>query len=499
MAEGNLMIYIPFVIYLLSLILLGYLAHRKLQASETFTEEFWVGSRSFGAFLVAFTWATSWTSGGSFIGTPSIYYTYGWTALLWQAGAGLLGILGLIAIGRRLVTISRESNALTLPDLFIDRYEKRSIGVLSALIILIFGAAYMVSQYIAAAIILELILDIPYVLGIFIFAIIVGLYTSIGGVRGVAYTDIVQGILMVVGSIVLAIIVVVKGGGLTAISESIASQNINLIAPPGPDNWLPFPMAISMFFVLGVAVMAQPHVVVRLFTVKNVRSVHRAGAVVAVVTFIWFISLFLISMAGRHLMPEIEVSDQFLPLIALSYAPKILAGIILAAPFAAVMSTVDSLLLSVSGAAVRDIYQNNINPNVDQRTLRNLSYAVTFIISIIVLLFALKPPAFLQLIVIFAISGFAASFTIPLIMGLYWRGATPTGGIVSMVGGFLTLIILYIFDIPNPLGFDPLVWGMLISFILMIIVSQITKPVSRETLLKYFGTLNEGASKERTG
>lgn len=487
LVDGSLMIYLPFIIYLLSLILLGYLAHRKLQSSETFAEEFWVGSRTFGAWLVAFTWATSWTSGGSFIGTPSIYYTYGWTALLWQAGAGLLGILGLIAIGRRLVTISRESNALTLPDLFIDRYEKRSIGILSALIILIFGAAYMVSQYIAAAIILELILDIPYVVGIFIFAIIVGLYTSIGGVRGVAYTDIVQGILMIGGSIVLAIILVVKAGGLTAINTSMMSQNPDLLAPPGPDNWLPFPMAISMFFVLGVAVMAQPHVVVRLFAVKNVKSVHRAGAVVAVVTFLWFISLFLVSMAGRVLMPGIEASDQFLPLIALNYAPKILAGIILAAPFAAVMSTVDSLLLSVSGAAVRDIYQNNLNPNVTQNKLRKLSYAVTFMISVIVLLFALKPPAFLQLIVIFAISGFAASFTIPLIMGLYWKGATPTGGLYSMIGGFLTLIVLYAFDIPNPLGFDPLVWGMVVSFILMVIVSKLTKPVSQDTLSKYFG------------
>lgn len=492
---GSATINITFFIYLVALILLGYMAHSKVKSAASFTEEYWVGSRSFGPWLVAFTWATAWTSGGSFIGTPAYYYTYGWTALLWQAAAGLLGILGLISIGRRVANISRDSNCLTLPDLFVDRYESKNIGLLAALIILIFGSAYMVSQFVAAARILEVTLNIPYVWGIVIFAVIVGLYTSIGGVRGVAYTDILQGLLMVGGAMAIVVVIVAKAGGLAAISNSLLSQDPNLMVPPGPKNWLPFPMAISMFFVLGVAVMAQPHVLVRLFTVKDVKSVQRAGVVVSVVTFTWFICLFLTSIAGRVLMPNIEVADQALPLVVITHAPKFLAGIMLAAPFAAVMSTVDSLLLSVSGAAIRDIYQRNINPNVDEKVIKKLSYATTFIVGLVVLLLSLNPPAFLQAIVIFAISGFAASFTMPIIMGLFWKGATAMGGMVSMVGGFLTLIVLYAFKIPRPLGFDPLIWGMLVSMVLMVAVSKVTPTASDDVNERYFGFTRSAVKK----
>lgn len=485
--KSSLTTNLVFLTYVLTLIFLGFVAHLKVKKSENFSQEYWVGGRSFGPWLVAFTWATSWTSGGSFIGTPAIYYTYGWPALLWQAGAGVLGIIGIIAIGRRVSTIAYQSNCMTLPDLFVDRYENKYMGFMAASFILIFGIAYMISQYVAAARILEVMTGIPYAIGIIIFAVVVGLYTSFGGLRGVAYTNIFQGLIMVGGSILIAIIMIAKAGGMANINATMLAQDPNLLVGPGPDNWLPINTAISMFFVLGVAVMAQPHVITRLFSVKDTDSVKKAGVLVAVITFIWFISLFISSIAGRALIPSIDVPDQIFPTIVVNYTPKLLAGIMLSAPFAAVMSTVASLLLSTSSAIIRDIIERNSKEELTDVKLKKLSYITTLTISILVMILSLNPPAFLQAIVIFAISGFAASFTIPIAVGLFWPGATPTGGFVSMVLGFLTLIVLYAFKIPNPLGFNPLIWGLLVSFISIIIVSKVTKPSSDELLERYFG------------
>lgn len=489
--KGSIVTYLVFLSYFAILIGLGIFAHIKVKRSANFSEEYWVGGRSFGPWLVAFTWATSWTSGGSFIGTPAVYYTNGWPALLWQAGAGVLGIAGMIAIGRRVATVAGESGCMTLPDLFVARFEHKLMGVLAALIILVFGIAYMVSQYVAAARILEVIAGIPYLIGIIIFAVVVGLYTSFGGLRGVAYTNVFQGLIMVGGSIIIAGIMIVKAGGLSQISQTLMSQDPSLIVGPGPNNWLPIQSAISMFFVLGVAVMAQPHVVTRLFSVKDVTSVKKAGVLVSIVTFIWFMCLFISSIAGRSLIPKMAVPDQIFPTLVITYSSKFVAGIMLSAPFAAVMSTVASLLLSTSSAIIRDIYQVGMGKKADEKQLKKMSYITTTVISAVVMVLAINPPAFLQAIVIFAVSGFAASFTVPIVMGLFWEGATPAGGMASMLSGFLTLLVLYGFKIKDPLGFHPLMWGLAISLVVIVVVSKITKPSSDSIRERYFGISSE--------
>jgi sodium/pantothenate symporter len=176
------------------------------------------------------------------------------------------------------------------------------------------------------------------------------------------------------------------------------------------------------------------------------------------------------------LIPSIDVPDRIFPTIVLQYTGDVLSGLLLSAPFAAVMSTVSSLILSTSGAVMKDIYQRNINPDASPATIKTISYVSTIAISILVMFLALNPPEFLQNIVMFAISGFAASFTVPILLGFFWKGGTPAGGLLSMISGFVTLIGLYLSANPNPLGFNPLVWGLLVSALVMYVVSKFTKP-----------------------
>lgn len=475
-----------FLLYFLFLIAVSLYAYYRRKKAKNFSEEYFVGGRSFGAWLVAFMWATSWTSGGTFIGTPAVYYSNGWSALLWQAGAGVLGMIGMLAIGRRISRFAAEHHCVTLPDLFVERFQNRLMGICAAVSILVFGIAYMVSQYVAAARILETFIGMPYLWAIVFFAVIVGIYTTVGGIRGVAYNTIIQGFVMLGGSVIIAVVMVKAAGGFPNIALKLAEIDPQLLSAPGPKNFLPLPTAFSTFFILGVAVMAQPHVVTRIFTVRNMNSLKRAGALISVITMVWFMSLFASAMAARALIPSIAVPDTIFPTIVLKYTGSILSGLLLSAPFAAVMSTVSSLILSTSGALMKDIYQRNINPNASEKTIKTVSYVSTIAISALVMVLALNPPVFLQDIVMFAISGFAASFTVPIVLGFFWKGGTPMGGLLSMISGFVCLIALYMRPNPNPLGFNPLVWSLLVSALVMVAVSQVTKPNDQELMEKIF-------------
>jgi len=476
-----------FFAYFIVLIGISILAYQKRRNAKNFQEEYYVGGRSFGPWLVAFVWATSWTSGGTFIGTPSVYYSYGWTTILWQAGAAILGICGMLMIGRRISKFASEHNCLTLPDLFVERFQSRTMGIVAALSIIVFGVAYIVSQYTAATRSIETFFGFDYTTALILFAAVTAIYTIIGGIRGVAYNALVQGVIMLGGSVIIAIIMVREAGGLAAITQAQQKIDPMLLVPPGPDNYLPLATGFSTFFTLGVAVMAQPHVITRVFSVKDVKSLKRAGALISIICMIWFFALFLSAQAARALIPSIEVSDQIFPTIVLTYCGKYLAGILMCAPFAAVMSTVSSLTMVCSSALIKDIYQRTAKEEIPANKLKMVTYGVTLALAAIVVALSLNPPAFLQDIVMFAINGFAASFTIPIVLGFFWKGATPMGGLFSMISGFLTMIGLYVLPVPtNLLGFNPLIWALIVSSIVMVVVSKYSKKQNEIFLTELF-------------
>ena len=170
---------IVFFAYFVVLILVSIAAYYKRKKAANFQEEYYVAGRSFGAWLVACVWATSWTSGGTFIGTPSVYYSFGWCTILWQAGAAVLGICGMLMIGRSISTFASENHCVTLPDLFAERFQSRAMGVIAALSIIVFGVAYMVSQYTAAARIIETFFGFDYTTALVLFALVTAVYTIV--------------------------------------------------------------------------------------------------------------------------------------------------------------------------------------------------------------------------------------------------------------------------------------------------------------------------------
>ncbi|MCH2399933.1 MAG: hypothetical protein MK364_12535, partial [Pirellulales bacterium] len=276
------------------------------------------------------------------------------------------------------------------------------------------------------------------------------------------------------------------------------------VTGPGPhresaNGFLPLSLAISFFFMWAISGTGQPSNMVRLMAFKDTPTLRRSIFTVALYYSAIYFPLVVIFCCARVLIPGMESEpDRIMPQMAVELTSNIgmgwLAGLLIAAPFAAVMSTVDSFLLMISSALVRDIYQRNIDRDATEQAIKKLSYAFTMIIGLGALLGALHPPEFLQDIIVYTGSGLASCFLGAVVYSLYWPRANHQGCIAAMLSGFLAHLSLYCvgflqgkgFSAFKPWDMDPVVVGLLASFIIGYVVTLMTPPPADDLVKKYF-------------
>ena len=592
---------VTFAIYLLGVFVLAWLSSRVRQKKE-FVGEYFLGGRSLGLWAFALTFAATSSSGGSFMGFPSLVYTHGWVLALWIASYMLVPLVGMGLLGKRVNRLARQSGAVTIPDLIKARFRSESVGMIATLLVLFFMFFYLLAQFKAGSKIMTTLLQdvaiyqsavnaiggaidgLPwiasaepdYVLCLLVFAFSVIVYTAFGGFRAVVWTDVMQGIVMGAGVIILLFLTLGQVGGLTKATEQLKEMTppetgigivtlgqaqtdmitlpkgawlrlpdggiarlaeqaslakgetqteakllkittpaeVDRIEPtdfsftvtstftanetkgfgkglkgvyvsaPGPhpereDGFLNVWIAISFFFFWAFGSAGQPSNMVRLMAFKGTNVLRNAILAVSVYYTVIYLLLVVIFCCARILLPGMEVdSDRIMPELAAKVTGDAgvpwLAGLLLAAPFAAVMSSVDSFLLMVSSAVVRDIYQNRVNPNASEKRLKRLSYLVTGVVGILAMLAVLNPPQYLQSLIIFASSGLAGCFLMPMLLGLYWPQITAKGAIAGMLGGLGCHLSLYVagyvikgkFEAFKLLEFDPFIWSLVVSGLL---------------------------------
>ena len=597
---------VTFAIYLLGVFVLAWLSSRVRRKKE-FVGEYFLGGRSLGLWAFALTFAATSSSGGSFMGFPSLVYTHGWVLALWIASYMLVPLVGMGLLGKRVNRLARQSGAVTIPDLIKARFRSESVGMIATLLVLFFMFFYLLAQFKAGSKIMTTLLQdvaiyqsavnavggaidgLPwiasaepdYVLCLLVFAFSVIVYTAFGGFRAVVWTDVMQGIVMGAGVIILLFLTLGQVGGLTKATEQLKemtppktgigivtlgqaqSDMITLpkgawlrlpdggiarlaeqaslakgetqteakllkittpaevdrieptdfsftvtstftanetkgygkglkgvyVSAPGPhpereDGFLNVWIAISFFFFWAFGSAGQPSNMVRLMAFKGTNVLRNAILAVSVYYTVIYLLLVVIFCCARILLPGMEVdSDRIMPELAAKVTGDAgvpwLAGLLLAAPFAAVMSSVDSFLLMVSSAVVRDIYQNRVNPDASEKSLKRLSYLVTGVVGILAMLAVLNPPQYLQSLIIFASSGLAGCFLMPMLLGLYWPQITAKGAIAGMLGGLGCHLSLYIagyvikgkFEAFKLLEFDPFIWSLVVSGLLCWICS----------------------------
>ena len=481
-------VWFAFALYLAATFYFAYLAHRR--ASKTrFMEDFFVAGRSIGPWVLGLTWIATAASGGTFIGSPALGYTFGWSVMLWICSYMVVATAGFGLFGKRVAELGRRTGALTFPDLLRDRFESQAIGTVSAVAIIILYIAYLVAQYVAGARVIEAVLGVPYHWGILGFALTVSLYTAYGGFRAVAWTDAFQAVVMLVGVLVTVFFAIRKLGGLQAVYDGLQAQSPDLLTASGPQEFLPIPAAISFFCIWALAGPAQPSTITRFLACRDTKALKRACFLIGIYISLLYPCVIGIGIMGRVLVPELETADHATPATILAVVPPVLAGFVLAAPLAAIMSTISSFLLVTSSAIVRDLYERNLPKPMGEKSARKLSHLATFAVAGVALAFALQPPDFLQYIVVFAGTGLAATFFFPTILGIYWPRMNQQGCMAGIVGGFGSFLAQYVmFGKISVGGFDPFVWSMLVSCASVVVVSLTTPPGPESLRERYFPT-----------
>jgi SSS family transporter len=389
-----------FLIYLVGVGALGWVAHRFLTEGQ-FVKDYFLGNRRLGPWVLALSFAATAISGGTFMGFPALIYTNGWVMALWIAGYMFVPLCTMAVLGKRINQASRLSGSITIPDVLRDRFESPSIAVLTSLILILFLGVNLVAQFKAGGLLMleawreviessstfqgQVVLgsqSVPrdYLFGVSLFVIMVVAYTTYGGFWGVTLTDVLEGLIMLFGAVTLAVLALVKVGGLGEATAALLREDPALVYGPGPPvlgaegailrpGFLPPHLAVSFFIQWTIIGIAQPGQLVRLMSFREMKSLQRALCLCAVYYALIYASLLVVFICARALYPPaalgVTKTDDIMPFMIRQLASPIstvLAGILLAAPYAAIMSTVAAYLLIVSSSLVRDIYQRMLRP-----------------------------------------------------------------------------------------------------------------------------------------
>lgn len=483
---------VPVVGYLLLLLAIGVWGMRRQADVEAGNKVggYFLGGRSLGWLVLVLTLLASAASAGTFVGGPGLVYQggYGWVLVsVWQVPTAFVAFC---LLGKRFAILGRKLNLITITDFFKQRYESPVVVVLISVGILVLLVAYMVPQFVAGARLLQAVSGVDYRTLLVIFAGVVLVYIALGGFLASTLTDALQGILMFFGGIAVWVALLTAAGGLGDVNAQVMDVKPALFTLPGPGGFT-LPMIMSYSLQLGLMLCVLPHLAVRAMSYRDARSVHTAmkvGPIIMVVITLGFLTMGLVA---HQFHPGMEVGDLALPRTIVDVLPDGIAGIVLSAPLAAAMSTVDSMILIVSGVVVRDLFTNYVNPRMSDDAAKRMASIASIVIGLVVLYLALDPPNYLEYLVIYAIGGLEAVLFVPLIGGLYAKRGNALGAVLAMVGGGGWYVVANEWVPELALGMFPIASSFGVAVLGYLLGAAIGGPPRREVLVKFWGTQAE--------
>ncbi len=439
----NFAIVLPLLAYIVIVFAGAVYAFRQRKKGD-FLTEYYVGNRSMTGFVLAMTTAATYVGASSFIGGPGAAYKFGlgWVLLAMIQVPVVLFTLGVL--GKKFAILARKNNSLTINDILFERYKSHSLMLLASLALLLSFFIMMAVQFIGVGRLLETTLNIDYKIAVLLFALTVGIYTFIGGFRAVVLTDSIQGIIMMIGTFLLLFAVIHAGGGVASIMQKLATINPRLLTPYGIESRpLDFTFMMSFWVLVCFGLLGLPSTVIRAISYKNSQALHRGVIIGTVVITVLMLSIHLAGALGRAIIPDLTITDKIIPTLMIRVMPPIVAGIFLAAPMAAIMSSIDSMLIQTSSTLIKDLYLRfKPEARLNEKRIKKLSTLTTLVMTILVTLAVLNPPDMLIWLNLFALGGLETTFLWVILFGLYWKKANSTGAICSMLTGFFSYIYL---------------------------------------------------------
>ncbi|QLD32427.1 sodium/proline symporter PutP [Mannheimia varigena] len=479
---------IMFVVYILGMIAIGFIAYRVTNNLSDYI----LGGRRLGSFVTALSAGASDMSGWLLMGLPGAVYAGGlieaWIAIGLTIGAYLNWKL---VAGRLRSHTEHSGDALTLPEYFHNRFSDKTklIKILSAVIFLLFFAIYCASGVVAGARVFENLFGLPYHQAIWYGAVATILYTFIGGFLAVSWTDTIQASLMVFALILTPLFVMYNLGGFDEMQALIdragemAQKDYNDIFA-GTSI-----LAVISLMAWGLGYFGQPHIVVRFMAAESVKSLENARRISMtwmVICLVGAIGIGYFGMAYFFGNPEQarNVSQNpeqiFIELAKLLFNPWV-AGILLSAILAAVMSTLSAQLLICSSAITEDLYKGILRPKATDKELVWLSRLMVLAVAALAIYIAQDPDSKVFGLVRNAWAGFGSAFGPVVLLSLFWKRMNGFGAIAGMLTGALVVHfwgdITELFVLPELYSMIP---GFITATVMIIVVSLITPAPSRE-------------------
>ncbi len=457
---------------------------RKGGSGAAYMEEYMTGGRGTGGFVLAMTLVATYLSAGSFIGGPGTAYTHGLAWVFLAMSQIPTGYYTLMVLGKKFAIVSRKTGANSISDFLRARYESNAVLIIASLSIIFFLIAAMAAQLIGASRLLQGSTGLDYKTALVFFAITVVVHTAVGGFRGVVLNDTLQGVVMTVSTAALFIAIVMKGGGIANIVQAMKAINPGMISPYGvKEGFMTVPWVSSFWVLVGFAIIGLPAVAQRAMSYKNSKSLHSGIIYGSIVSLVLLMGMHLAGAFGVTQVSGIASGDLVIPTLITNLFNPVVAGIILAGPLAAVMSTVDSQLLVVVAAIVNDLLVNYIKPELKAnfKKLRAITIATCFVVGAIIVALAFDPPELMVWLNLFATAGQLSTFLWPTILGLYWKGANAPGAIAGMVSGIGTYLY-FNYYMPRPIGLHPIVPSLALSLLAFVVVAKMTKKPSEKVI-----------------
>lgn len=475
-------------LYCIGMLAIGVWASRKIQNMSDYV----VAGRSLDFWVFTMLMIGSVCSGMSLLGVSGLGFKFAWPTIWEQIAVPLSISFCIIFFGVKMHAIAKKAGYLTVQDYLAHRYEsQQTLRGLSAVAGIVVSMIYLAGQYTAISIVLMWLFSLPHWLALLLGAAIVTVYTVIGGLYAVAWTTLVQGIMLIAGVVIMAPIVITMAGGFEHINQVMATVN-----PTNVDPWVTGAGAVftpayivSFFLLLAIGLACAPHVINNILAVKDAKYFRWApliafvvyGVVMFLLKFAGFAGIVLVK-DGLVKLPDVKNASDFIFVYGVQASLPSLAlwGIFAVIVLAAVMSTTDRLMLTIGTYFSWDIYKKILNPDAPEKRVLLVSQVSVLAAAIITLLLALNPPDMLVWLIWAGIGIMFATFAVPLLAGLYWRRATQQGAFAAMSLGLVAslffggLSYFKINLIPMPVHFS--FYAFIISVAAMVIVSLITPP-----------------------
>lgn len=511
MSGDSIQILLAMSLYLIVVIGIGFFYKERANKNS---DNYFIGGRSLGPWVAAMSAEASDMSGWLLMGLPGVAYWFGLSDAFWTAiGLAVGTYINWLVVAKRLRRYSTVTNSITIPEFFSKRFkeDKKVILMISAVFILVFFAVYAASCFVTFGKLFSTLFDLKYQYVMILGAIIVILYTFLGGFLAESASDFLQGIIMIIALCTVLIVGVVAAGGIPAILENIKAipgffeffgiaqpqlvdkvQQLDAAGKPlfgeaGNYGLLTIISTLSW----GLGYFGMPQVLLRFMAINKSSELKKSRRIAIVWCVISLFAAVAIGLIGRSLYPAEHLTQGASESIFISMStgllPALLAGLIMSGILAATMSSSDSYLLIASSAIAKDIFKGIVKKDASDKQIMLVTRITLLAVSLFGVIIALDEGSVIFKVVSFAWAGFGATFGPIMLFSLLWKRTTRAGAIAGMLtgGGMVFIWKLLLKQLGGVFGIYELFPAFVLSCIAILVVSLLSQKPDKSILDEY--------------